>query len=472
MKTTKKVLAASLAVMMVAATVPFAANAAETYSYTLNCANPGFTVTVYKVADYNETTGKYTVAADETHAKKTEIQSAVDAGNTDQTLLALCNQGDFKTSVETVAFTDVLDTKTTTVAPGVYYVKVTGTPANVKKAENSVFTLPTNNKANTITVEVGDKVDAGEVTVSKRIVEGADRVTSTSEFIGEEITFELKGTIAGSADEKMTSYVLTDTMSDGLDFVRVASVNLVKEDGTTTTPAAYTLNPAAPSADDKTFTISLNTTVLEDNATYDYKDVVVTYVGKLNTNAVIAGDGNVNSVDLTYTNSFGVDNNVEGNDVTVYTGEINIKKVDAAKPNTKLAGATFTLTKPDSSTVTDTTDDDATTTEVDETGTAKFTGLKAGTYKLQETGAPTGYALNATEITFTVSATGTVTCTPPENSGITFDADTVTLTVKDSKLVVPETGGTGTMVFTIVGASLIVCAGVLLLVLKRKNAAK
>ena len=36
----------------------------------------------------------------------------------------------------------------------------------------------------------------------------------------------------------------------------------------------------------------------------------------------------------------------------------------------------------------------------------------------------------------------------------------------------PATGGNGTMIFTIVGASLIACAGILFIILKKRAASK
>lgn len=61
MKTTKKIFAAVLAVMMIALMIPFSASAAETDTYNAFIKGKnGFKVNVYKVATINTTTGEYT----------------------------------------------------------------------------------------------------------------------------------------------------------------------------------------------------------------------------------------------------------------------------------------------------------------------------------------------------------------------------------------------------------------------------
>lgn len=144
----------------------------------------------------------------------------------------------------------------------------------------------------------------------------------------------------------------------------------------------------------------------------------------------------------------GVNSDIPGNTV-------NVVKVDG---NTKapLPGATFKLTSD-----TDTTGTTLTTDGED--GTVKFTGLKAGTYYVEETVAPSGYNINSKKFTITISTSGVVTGDGVNNSK---------LTVNDYPLTVPQTGGAGTIMFTIGGVALITCAGVLFFILMRKKATK
>lgn len=61
MKTTKKIFAAVLAVMMIALMIPFSASAATSDAYNAFIKGKnGFKVNVYKVATINTTTGEYT----------------------------------------------------------------------------------------------------------------------------------------------------------------------------------------------------------------------------------------------------------------------------------------------------------------------------------------------------------------------------------------------------------------------------
>lgn len=58
MKTSKKIFAAFLAVMMIALMIPFSASAAESYSYSI-IGKEGYEFSVYKIADVDTTTFAY-----------------------------------------------------------------------------------------------------------------------------------------------------------------------------------------------------------------------------------------------------------------------------------------------------------------------------------------------------------------------------------------------------------------------------
>ncbi|MGO0107025.1 SpaH/EbpB family LPXTG-anchored major pilin [Streptococcus suis] len=83
-------------------------------------------------------------------------------------------------------------------------------------------------------------------------------------------------------------------------------------------------------------------------------------------------------------------------------------------------------------------------------GKFEVKGLKEGTYYLKETKAPEGYALPSDKIQFTV------------NRGSWGAGEAVNTTnfqqVKNKKITIPQTGGIGTVVFTVVGLSTMVFA--------------
>ena len=452
MKTTKKIFAAFIAVMMIALIIPFSASAASEYSANLT-GKAGYTVSVYKVADLDTTTGKYTSTIS---ALQTELNKVEGADN--KNVLRVCDAAAVSSAVETKTFTDGDPTfNFTTDEAGVYYFKWTGTPAGVDSTiiSNSVISLPYYKDGawvKSYTGTISSKVNDSTPTVVKKIENSDIDDNNTTAAIGSDVTFTLTADTVGSNTEKAKKYVLTDTMSAGLTYKEVKEV---KVDGTVVAPADYTVTPNG-----QTVEISFNDTYLNnaDSAFYTADKVYVTYVATLNKDALISADGalkaNTNHVDLHYTNNMGVDSDITGNTVNVYTFELNVVKVDG---NTKapLAGATFKLTSD-----TDTTGTSLTTGE---DGTVKFTGLKAGTYYVEETVAPSGYNINSKKFTITISTSGVVTGDGVNNSK---------LTVNDYPLTVPQTGGAGTIMFTIGGVALIACAGVLFFILMRKKATK
>ena len=486
MKTTKKILAALLVVMMLAMMIPFSASAATTipagpYTATLKVSsdNDGYSISVYKIADVDTTTGAYTYASWLTDDIKSTLGAKVnDNGVNSATLLSQCEAVDVKNVATEATHTFDSDTDATkneytfsTATAGIFYVKVSGTPdgVSVKKSGGAILSLPyyvkNTNSWETSQNNVTLKVEDGSVTVGKKIVGGDISDSETTANIGDTITFELTASVTGSKEQPLTEYTIHDKMSVGLDTPAVTSVKV--DDKTLTENTDYTVN-ATDLTDIK---ISLTEGYLnaakaeEDNGFYSASNVVVTLTAKLNSNAVIGkntidsvnntDNNNKNSDSLTYTNSYG-QQNVPGDTVRVYTFDLKVVKVDANNTETKLAGATFTLYDADGN-------EKAVVADTDNDGLVTFTGLKAGTYTVKETVAPAGYNINSSDFVVTISTSGV----------ITYGNDTITkLTVADTPIVLPQTGGMGTMVFTIVGASLIVCAGVLFIVARKKKSAK
>ena len=133
------------------------------------------------------------------------------------------------------------------------------------------------------------------------------------------------------------------------------------------------------------------------------------------------------------------------------------------------------------------------TTSIEATGTPKkivgtvnaegyliFTGLNAGTYTLSETKTPVGYN-TMNDITFTISATqngsttiegGSIKWSSSNNVEIKLDEangvfDATIVNKKGATL--PSTGGMGTTIFYVIGAILVIGAGILLITKRRMN---
>lgn len=449
MKTTKKIFAAFIAVMMIALMIPFSASAATTYSASLT-GKAGYTVSVYKVASLDVVSGQYTSSIT---AIQDELNKVEGADN--KNVLKACDAAAVSTPVTTKTFSasDVtLDFSTT--EPGVYYFKWTGTPAGVdsKIISNSVISLPyykDGNWVNSYTGTISAKVEDSTPTVSKKIENSDIDDSNTTAAIGSDVTFTLTADTVGSSTEKAKMYKLTDTMSAGLTYKEVKEVKV----GTT----VVSTDDYKVTQTGQTLDIEFTSSYLSngDSAFYKADKVYVTYIATVNTAALISIAGelkpNTNHVDLHYTNNMNVDSDITGNTVNVYTLTLNVGKVDG---NTKapLAGATFKLTSD--------TDTTGTTLTTGEDGSVTFTGLKAGKYYVEETVAPEGYNINSKKFEITISTQGIVTGDNVKDNK---------LVVSDFPLSVPQTGGAGTVMFTVGGIALIACAGVLFFVVMRKK---
>lgn len=470
MKTTKKIFAAVLAVMMIALMIPFSASAATSDAYNAFIKGKnGFTVNVYKVAKINTTTGEYTEIQGGT-AVETALTTWNSAkGNDNEALLAACENATFTDSKGNHEFTsdnDVYNFGTN--EAGVYYVKVTGQPAatSVREKGGALFALPEGTKTTQGSVEhpVELKINTGDVKVTKEIVGGDIDATHTTASAGDTVTFKLKASVTGSSEVPLTEYTIHDNLSGSFDTPAVTEVMV---GNTKLSTSDYTVD-ASSQSDIK---ISLSESYLKaakegTNNFYASSYVVVTLTAVLNDTAVSgnATTANSNSDRLTYTNTYGQTEKPGDTTVYVYTFDLPVFKYDGTTDNkTGLGNATFVLKKADGTEVAT----KVTSVEAGSKGKVTFAKLGAGTYTVQETIAPSGYNLNSTLYTINISNEGVITVTvDDELSPVT------TLEVPNYPVTVPATGGVGTVMFYVGGAALIVCAGVLLFVLKRKKAAK
>lgn len=509
MKKTIRIFSALLAVMMICMTFAVTASAADENKLTLSSDKVGFTFSIFKLADLNTTTGEFKVnsaLADTQEAKVKAELSKVDATDAKAKAIATYLDGQISglskdaqkailgTEVAQFAVTAESQTATlTTIADGIYYVAALAgdTPANVTKNQGSIFVLPEYNPSsntwnNDVTIALGGKVSSGEVEVDKTIVPSSDYTTSTDNksAITDETTpvkFELSASVVGSKEQPLKAYVIGDNMDDGLTYVvgQTPVVKLVK--GTTEytlSASQYTVNTTNPTYNgtyNYTFAVELATSVF-DKATlhngmsfYDYEEVVVQYDAVINENVeVIKAENNQDF--LLYQNNGGSFTQVDGKIAKVYTLGVDITKYDAAtQEHTKLAGAEFSLyAKAADGKLVEVAKAVSTVNGLDKFYTIGSTtneyNVKPGNYVIKETKAPAGYTLNTAEIPVTVAADFTTTGINPTEADGFFSYE-----CGNTPIVLPATGGAGTIMFTIVGAVLISLAGVLFFALMRKK---
>ena len=344
--------------------------------------------------------------------------------------------------------------------------------------------------------EVKDEADDAEAGSADGWGETADHE------IGETFQFKLTATIPADANLKAyKTYAVTfnDTMSAGVTFEKI---NTVKVNGTAIDASAYTSTATAGQAGGS-WTLSIAD--IKQISGVQLGDAAVTieveYDAHLNTAAAVnTASGtttNKNTVTLTYSNNPDATGNgntdtTPPDDVWVFTYGNNGTKEDAN--GNKLADAGFELyagsttgtDKPSGTAISlykvgndyykyDSTKTDypaggevvtemVTTTD----GVFNIKGLDVGTYTLYEKTVPTGY-VQSTNTVFKIGATHAET-SGAGNVTLTEDSSTSETIVNLSGATLPSTGGIGTTIFYILGAILVLGAGIVLVTRRRMSA--
>lgn len=313
--------------------------------------------------------------------------------------------------------------------------------------------------------------------------------TSADHAINEEFKFRLTATLPASYDNdraydyyKEYAVCFTDTLSDGITFDKLDTVEITNGDGSTPQVINnYTLDPNNPQSSFKLSIDDVKTCVpdLNKGAT-----ITVTYTAHLNekayVNTVGGGTDNKNSVYLEYSNNpinTSVGQTPESK-VCVYTYQLNNTKYhDDDTPGHELAGAGFRLYSGKDCTEEqeiklkkNTTDgtyspyfgaDAGDEMFSDEHGQFNVKGLDAGTYYLKETNPPADYSACADK-EIVISATHDV-----NHVSLSGNLSTTIINKKAGGITLPSTGGIGTTIFYVVGGGLMVAAIVLLVTKKR-----
>lgn len=338
----------------------------------------------------------------------------------------------------------------------------------------------------------------------------------TDASVGDTVKWKVEASVPSNVNELKT-YKLTDTMSDALTW-EVANANL-----------QITTNPSivlTKGTDYNTLTVPTDNTAggkwtiefteagkikLADN---NVKVITVTFNTKLNENAKIGSEGNLNDAELDYSNAIYPtedpkkpnNNKQPGEDkitdqAIVYSFQMNVLKIDG-KTKSPLKDVKFDLysytgentnpTEADLKGSNGTLVEQNLTTDAD--GKIQKSGLKNGTYYLVETKTvkntkgkqynllkePVKVEIKVayttkTETTIEKDTNGNVTAaTTVKNETFTGgdnNSGTFTVTVKNyTGFELPITGGMGTVLFSIAGFALMAGAAFVLLKGRRKDA--
>lgn len=351
---------------------------------------------------------------------------------------------------------------------------------------------------------------ANEPSINKEITKvnkaDADSKTKMNARIGDTITYTLTTTIPDYTGYVDGSRVLQliDTAAHGLKDVTVTKVKVgdteLNEDADADNNG-YVLkqdkNQIDPldncnKADATVTTVDLAHYVNTNDNIASGATVTVTLTAVVDSDAVIAGVGNPNTVELAYSRTpSGEKHQVPGPTVRVYTYDFSIYKTNMAG-DTALSGAQFAIARVDSNAETFMTQDAATkawknlttakpaadadegvfTTSAD--GKIAMSGLPAGEYHVYEIKAPDGYtSIGLPDFKFTITPTfdtagTTVTSVAYEKTTNTDDnrvsfgtGETASMAqIKNAKNLteLPMTGDLGIKVFVTVGV-LLMAAG-------------
>ena len=324
----------------------------------------------------------------------------------------------------------------------------------------------------------------GENTGGKSIVlDGGKQVKENNVSIGETVHFRLQiNTSNYVADKQIKEYIIEDTLPAGFDAAKITSVTIEEE----------------PLEQFENTTFPLTIPWAEDEGENSWRNlydtgarITIDYEAVLNDKAVIDGEGNKNSARFSwnYTTEEPGNSSIEES-TTTDTYAIIIQKVN--EKGEALTGVEFEVPFP----VRAEEEGGVYVVKGGQTGTGKvkagsdgtvvIKGLKKGNYQVTETKAPEGY--NKLTEPFQVSAekigaartdvityldeNGNVTESETETEVTYTNADfaaKVKVVVNKSGKLLPGTGGTGEMIFTVCGILTAIVAGIVLLTAKRRK---
>lgn len=468
------ILFATLTMVLCCTTTAFAAG---TGSITVENAKESETYTAYKIFDvvYSADGKKYAYTIDSTNEWFADVQAYA----TTENKLTLTQKAgettyvvEFQDGFSAPKFAEYLKTKVDTKTGGTHLTvssgKATASDLDlgyyfVKTITGALCNLTTTKpEAKIYDKNIGPEIEKTQKDENNTVITGDVQ-------LGQTINYEITGKVPSTTGYETYTYKVTDTMSQGLTFNKDVKVSINGTDVTAATDVTVKYTP-----DDTNATGFELTIPVKNYQEQVGKEIKVTYTATVNENAV--GKVENNTAKLEYsnkpgTNEIGTTTPVEKK---VYTAKIVVDKVEKGT-ETKLANAEFVLYKKDTATnavtyykltTTAGTNEakvewvdnatDATVLKTDANGAAEFIGLPNGTYYLKETKAPEGYNVLTADVEITIAGN--------EN-------DTTTLThtqkVENNKgVLLPETGGMGTIGLTALAVAVVACA---LFLPKKKN---
>ena len=450
MKMMKKIFALLIAMVMVLgmSTMVFAAGTGSITITPPDDVDTTQTITynIYKVFDadgngsaisYKLVSGKTTAPAGftvDTAGNVTYSGTSTTGGLTEADIAAIAAYVASDSPVATVTSTGGADAVATGLANGYYYITTT-----------------------TGTVVTIDSTNPNATVDDKNIIPGVDKkITGASSYDADgkkalaQVGTQVEFTATITVGKGQIGYEFNDTMTSGLTYVA---------DSLTVTgiPAAgYTATASGQSI--KVEFDNDEIAKLEKGA-----KIVLTYKATITENA-LNDDPEKNTATISYGNNGQYTS--EPSVTEVYNAQFTVTKQDGN--NQPLAGAGFVIANADNKyykldngvvTWVDSIEDADEHVSDAQGAVAAFTGLANGTYTLVEKTVPAGYN-KAADQNFTVA----------EHDYSATNLEQTAQVINTAGSVLPSTGGIGTTIFYIIGAILVIGAGVVLVTRRRMNA--
>jgi len=434
MRTLTKIIAMTLAVLMLAAMTVVTCGAVSNAkgTVTVEKAVVGETVKFYRVLDYVDATGAYAATDSfkpfftaKGYTTDDEILAYL-AGIEDNTAAAQTLGRDLGAFADdnsiTAAAERVVDNATYTVEglPYGYYLMAPSLPGNTDDA--IIFSLGKLENAN---VTITNKLS---VPTPEKTVSDSDETDKKSNIaaIGEKMTFTVTGKVPNMSEYETYYFEIADTMTN-MEYVGPMELTIggTKVDISTTDNTANVYGEASGNS------VNVRITNLKSiaAATYD-AEIKLTYKAKLTNSAVMGNTGNINEVKYIYSNDPASDGKGESpkSKTKTFTLGITVNKTDS--DDKALEGSTWLLKK-----------GDVTVAKIDgaDLSTFEWKRLDVGTYTLTEIAAPENYTKMEGAITIEIVAS---VSNQVDTDG-TYPLTTYTATVKGPQGYVTKTNASG-----------------------------
>ena len=330
-------------------------------------------------------------------------------------------------------------------------------------------------------------------TVSIKVdsIEVDKTVDETSAKVGDDVNFTITSKVPEMIGYDEYSFVISDTLSKGLDLDEESIAISIGEDEYTNYSKSSVKNQ------DGTTTLTITFKDFIEQKVNSGKTITVNYTAKLNNEAAVEKD-NTNSAKVIYSNDPTTDKKGETDEVVVH---VYTYAVELTKKNSKgdvLSEVEFILklgngkyaTFDQDGVFTGTVEnkDDATILKTNSEGKIAISGLEAGEYELIETKTLDEYNLPNFGFSFRISQElnddGTLKTASfdyiadeeiKEAAGYIEDVSSSTpsfeiVVLNAKKGLLPSTGGMGTILFTVTGIGLMIVAASVFVVRKKVRA--